>query len=377
MRSFDAGNLDDPTSSYKLLKHNIHMDGQFARSSGILHKVGSVSFSDDGKRLITGDNDGYIHMWDTDSDSENFGKLFINSDTRLSSMAAHPDALQKVAAMNHRSIYGGGIRSLSFSSDGKRFASGSGSSTVCIWSADPANEKYVYGTNEWDPEYYQFRKTLRGHTGGVNSVSFSPDNKRLASGSDDKTIRLWNVDRDILNSKVKDSYGTCVRILESHTRPVTSVSFSPDKTRLASGSEDGTIRLWDVDGLSDSGNYGERIQTIEKKTITIGGGYSVSSVNSVSFSPDNTRLVSGSEDGSVRVWDFKMGSLLFGTEKTLSGHTGSVKSVSFSSDGKLIVSGSLDSTVRVWDALEMSEGNRISGLRNDRYLELENIHLRF
>ena len=152
----------------------------------------------------------------------------------------------------------------------------------------------------------------------VLSVSFSPDGATLASGSADGTIRLWDV-----------ATGDPIAALEGHTDGVWSVSFSPDGATLASGSWDETIRLWDV-------ATGDPIAALEGHT---------DGVWSVSFSPDGATLASGSADGTIRLWDVATGDPI----ATLEGHTDWVLSVSFSPDGATLASGSEDDTVRLWD----------------------------
>ncbi len=159
---------------------------------------------------------------------------------------------------------------------------------------------------------------LKGHTGYVYSVAFSPDGKTLASGSSDRTIRLWDVET-----------GTHLRTLRGHTSNVWSVAFSPDGQTLASGSSDRTIRLWDV-------ATGAALHTLRGHT----GG-----VLSIAFSPDGQTLASGSSDRTIRLWDVATGAALH----TLRGHTGGVYSVAFSPDGQTLASGSLDNTIRLWD----------------------------
>ncbi|KIK14326.1 hypothetical protein PISMIDRAFT_67605, partial [Pisolithus microcarpus 441] len=123
----------------------------------------------------------------------------------------------------------------------------------------------------------------------------------------------------------------CQLVLQGHTEDVTSVGFSHDGKRIVSGSRDKTVRVWDVEGSVQVGS------PLEGHT---------DDVTSVGFSPDGKRIASGSVDKTVRVWDVE-GGVQIGSP--LQGHTRDVTSVGFSPDGKRIVSGSVDKTVRVWD----------------------------
>jgi WD40 repeat protein len=152
----------------------------------------------------------------------------------------------------------------------------------------------------------------------VTSVAFSPDGSRIASGID-TTVRVWNA-----------ASGERVATLEGHSGEVSSVAFSPDGSRIASGSEDKTVRIWDA-------ATGECVAKLE--------GHS-DYVTSVAFSPDGSRIASGSEDETVRVWNAASGECV----ATLKGHSNVVTSVAFSPDGSRIASGNRAKTVRVWDA---------------------------
>ena len=151
----------------------------------------------------------------------------------------------------------------------------------------------------------------------IDSIAFSPDGQVLASGSWDGTGRLWNA-----------ANGSMLDTLEGHTNYVLSVAFAPDGRVLASGSDDGTVRLWQV---AD----GRLLNTLE--------GHA-SGVNSLAFSPDGQVLTSGSWDGTIRLWQAADGRLL----NTLEGHTSGVKSVAFSHDGQVLASWSSDGTLRLW-----------------------------
>jgi WD40 repeat protein len=200
------------------------------------------------------------------------------------------------------------VTSVAFSPDGKRIASGSGDDSVKVWNATSG----------------EVSLTLKGHTNHVTSVAFSPDGKRIASGSWDDTVKVWNA-----------TSGEASLTLKGHTGIVTSVAFSPDSKRIASGSEDKTVKVWDA-------TSGEVSLTLKGHTNLVEG---------VAFSPDGKRIASGSLDHTIKVWDAASGEMSL----TLKGHTDWVKSVAFSPDGHRIASGSPDQTVKVWDAASGQE----------------------
>jgi hypothetical protein len=202
------------------------------------------------------------------------------------------------------------VRSVAFSPDGRRIVSGSEDNTLRLW--DAATGKPI-GAPIGSPGPYYLK---------VNSVAFSPNGRRLVSGSGDNTLRLW----DAATGKPIGAP------LQGHKSSVTSVAFSPDGRRLVSGSEDNTLRLWDAATGNPIG------LPLERHTR---------SVTSVAFSPDGRRIVSGSEDNTLRLWDAATGNPI---GPPLERHTRSVTSVAFSPDGRRIVSGSKDNTLRLWDA---------------------------
>jgi len=170
---------------------------------------------------------------------------------------------------------------------------------------------------------FRERQTLKGHNSWVISVSWSPDGKTLASGSKDGTIKLWSRD------------GKLLQTLRGTTNDgVLSVSWSPDRQAIASGRKDGTIQLWSRDG------------TPQKILTGHNDGFF-----SVSWRPDGNTLASGSEGGTIKIWN-RDGKFI----KTLPGHNAYVRSVSWSPDGNTLASGSgdtskskfMDNTIKLW-----------------------------
>ncbi len=188
--------------------------------------------------------------------------------------------------------------------------------------------------------------TFEGHTSLVTSVAFSPDGQTLASGSDDKMVRLWSV------AEKKP-----LHTFEGHINKVTSVAFSPDGQMLASCSGYDPVQLWlpwhmfgehSQTLASGSGDNTVRLwSVVEKKPLHTFEGYS-SYVTSVAFSPDGQTLALGSGDNTVRLWSVAEKKLLH----TFEGHSGYVTSVAFSPDGQTLASGSDDDTVRLWSVAE-------------------------
>ncbi|EED20910.1 G-protein beta WD-40 repeats containing protein, putative [Talaromyces stipitatus ATCC 10500] len=161
-------------------------------------------------------------------------------------------------------------------------------------------------------------QTLEGHTGPVVAVAFSPDGNLVASGSHDGTIKLWNPVTSSL-----------LRTLIGHTGWINAVVFSLNSKLIASGSRDKTVKLWDP-------ATGSLQQTLK--------GHS-SWINAVAFSSDSKLVVSSSSDKTVKLWDPATGHL----QRTLDNHNNWGIAVAFSPDSKLLASGSNDQTVKLWD----------------------------
>ncbi|CAD8193189.1 unnamed protein product [Paramecium octaurelia] len=231
------------------------------------------------------------------------------------------------------------VMSVCFSPDGTTLASGSYDKSIRLWDVKTGQQK----------------AKLDGHSSCVNSIHFSSDCSTLASGGYDQSIRLWDIKKGKEKAKIV-----------GHSSTVYAVCFSPDGTVLAFGSGDQSIRQLDIkmgqqkailDGHSStvytvcfspdgttlaSGSGDQSIRLWDFKTkqqLAILEGHSVC------FSPDGAALASGSDDSSICLWDVKTGQ----QKAKLNGHSSCIKSISFFPDGKILASGSHDKFIRLWD----------------------------
>ena len=369
-------------------------------------KICTLCFSDNGRIIATGGQDGTIHLWAAKQGmhlmpltghKEEINKIFISPDgmTLLSRGEDNTVHLCNAITGQPLRIYDGyteGISDISITPDGNTIASGSSDNKIRLWNAYSG----------------QLVNTLSGHSDDIYSVCFSPDSKTIASGGADKTIRLWDA-----------ITGDHIRTLTGHKRYVKNVFFTADGQIIASSCWNSTLRLWDaktgnhlktlngdmispdgeqfiqiehgqVEGddsflyLSDvntgqlrkqttySGSFGFECFSPDGKLFVtsdsnnsiielwdVGTGQIVNTysghlslpfcgggtITAVCFSKDVSAIASGSLDKTVRLWSTNKGEHI----KTLSGHTGGISSVAFSPDGKTLASGSHDGTILLWD----------------------------
>ncbi|HKQ08009.1 MAG TPA: protein kinase [Blastocatellia bacterium] len=246
------------------------------------------------------------------------------------------------------------VWSVALSPDGRRLASGGEDNTARIWDVATGEELH----------------RLTGHDRWVNAVAFSPDGKRLATASGDNTAKLWDAET-----------GAEIASLVGHTQRVNAVVFSLDGRRLFTASHDGTVKVWDTATGREIGSLtnspapilslalspdGKRLAVTSYTSVKLwdvaNGNELVSfkghteQTNSAKFSPDGKWLATASSDKTARLWDATTGKAL----GVFKGHASWVDCVAFSPDGKTLATGGNDRTIKLWD---VASGQELGSLR--------------
>ena len=338
---------------------------------GHTYYVFCVAFSADGKMLASGSYDGTLRLWD--GETGELRNAHTGYTSEVANVAFSPDGKTLAGAMGNDTVglwdaqtgmlrrllkiqpRTHEIKSVIFSPDGKVLAGGGYGSVVHLWNVETGEHQNTLGGQHkepvasvafsvdgtalasaswdktvqlWNTQTGELRNTLIGHTDWVNSVAFSPDGTTLASASNDMTIRLWDAQT-----------GELRRTFTAHKDAINSVAFSPDGkvlasgsgniyARDASGSQDKTIRLWDV----ETGTIRRTLPAQKNEVLC------------VVFSPDG-KVLAASQDKIIHLWDIQT----YTVRRTLEGHTSLVWSVTFSPDGRTLVSGSQDGTLLLWE----------------------------
>ena len=365
--------------------------------SGHQGAVTAVAFFPEGKTALSCGDDKTIRVWDLatgkeqrvwDGHLDTVTGLSVSTDGNIAFSASldHTIAVWDAAIASEMIELdaGGSVGAIVVSPDGKRVAIGS-KATVQIW----------------NPETLEpIARFQEGHTDSVESLAFSADGATIASGAKDRTIRLWNAEnghelsllveggetvtgvqlspdgatlisasgnrfREVMDKMafgaaggrlpshepgaglvllwdLKSKFGWP---LERHSRAVGAVAIDAAAERVVTGSEDGSVRVWDA-------RNGRQIRLLTGNT---------SAIRSVTVTPDGQTVASGSKDGSIRVWAVESST----PPSVFSGHTSEVTGLALSADGRVLISVSPDRTVRFWDVA----AGQPSAVADDNLLE--------
>ncbi|MBD2449631.1 NACHT domain-containing protein [Nostoc sp. FACHB-152] len=274
----------------------------------------SLTFSPDGKTLVTGHFDGTVIIWDVVS-----GQQLIEFEGHIGLVwtvkFSHDSNTLATAGQD-------GIIKLWDVQTGQCWQTFTGHSggVVCLIFLDEntlVSSSTDFKIRFWDIELGQCIQVLQGHTSRVWSVAVNPDRNLLASGSEDHTVKLWDL-----------ATGACIQTFSGHTDWIKSVAFSKSGI-LASGSLDQTIRLWDVE---------------QRECIGILTGH-INGILAIAFVGETEILASCSIDCTIRLWDISSQKCI----KTLQGHANSIDAIAANPQGTLLASGGDDFSLRLWD----------------------------
>ncbi len=388
--------------------------------------IKGIAFSGDGCCLATGDRDGVIALWSVDLGKDPLQpKLQLQLDRRLKAWNAGVDRLafshdgRRLASAHRdgtvlvRAVTSSGVRhgeffrvgvatmsALAFDPAGKRpLALASEDSTIQFW--DLAKGRLLPGSLNAAKGQFRFKRA--DESVALTSIAYSPDGTMIASGSEDKKVRLWNLasgnvmgelavhddtvmavafnhngsllasvgEKSVVVSEVAPPHKVAWRNAQHH-KEATAVAFNRDGSRLASADRDGTVFMWDAQSgrpiwaqQLDKTHLLALAFSPDERSLAVGAAGAIvflnaadgaiakpivvvqGNVSSIAFDSLGKRLVSGASDGMVRLWDVTRREPI---GQPFEGHLKLVNSVAFIADGKTVASVGADRRIMLWDA---------------------------
>jgi len=345
--------------------------------------ITAMTVTPDGKYAIVAlFNEKTLRVWDLETNTQKF--TIHKSTDWVNALAITPNGKRLISASD---FFEKSLKIFALESGKELFTIEGHSRAIQAVAIAPDGQKLISASEDttlkiWDLETMELLHTLSGHTDAVSSVVITPDGQRAISGSSDGTVRVW----DIQTGRELDNFGgntsseiTALAIApkkqlvifaednilkiwslenhakfisqlyqQGHTKAATTVAITPDGQRAISGSDDHTLKVWNLD-------TGEILHTLVGHT---------NEVTIVVVTPDGKKAISGSDDCTLIVWSLETGQKLY----TLQGHTKEINALVVTRDGQRVISAASDSTLKVWN---LEDGRELHTLRKKKQPQVE------